>query len=268
MSDESKNNGKRWGRGLFASSVGTANLVVLGSAGVAAAALHSIPVIALGGAAYAALIAWDLATPAFWKSLGRPALRPIEPVELPDPKSLKDPGAVRACKALWSAQQELKKVLAQSPESVQRYAGLALVDVREMEQAGARLVLRLEELTLYLNSVDAKAIQSEIRDLDSKATITHDDLAKEQFNSAKAQREQQLQTLDELVAARDRVSANLSRIVATYESLPGRVVHMRALDAQAVDAYSGDVNQELDRMNHEIAAFEDTLKGLSTRVSA
>ncbi|HYV65922.1 MAG TPA: hypothetical protein VE964_06745, partial [Myxococcales bacterium] len=71
-----------------------------------------------------------------------------------------------------------------------------------------------------------------------------------------------------LVAARDRVSAHLSRIVATYEALPARVVHMRALDAEAADAMGGDLGQELDRMNHEIAAFEDTLKTLSVKVPA
>ena len=61
---------------------------------------------------------------------------------------------------------------------------------------------------------------------------------------------------------------NLARLVATYQGLPGRVVHMRALDAQAVDALSGDVNQELDRMNHEMAAFEETLKVTPPEVRA
>jgi chromosome segregation ATPase len=162
---------------------------------------------------------------------------------------VQDPDAHRAAQALLNAQKELQRVLAQSPSSVQRYADQALGNVAELEQAGARLIARADELSRYLDSVDF-------------------DEARTQFTSARAQREQQRKTLDELVAARDRVSANLSRIVATYESLPARVVHMRALDAQAVDAFSGDVNQELDRMNHEIAAFEDTLKGLSTRVSA
>jgi hypothetical protein len=45
-------------------------------------------------------------------------------------------------------------------------------------------------------------------------------------------------------------------------------MHLRALDGQAIDALSGDVNQELDRMNQEVAAFEDTLKSLSVRVPA
>jgi len=43
---------------------------------------------------------------------------------------------------------------------------------------------------------------------------------------------------------------------------------MRALDAQAVDVVSGDVNQELDRINREIGAFEETLKDVRVETRA
>src|SRR5262249_54343187 len=120
----------------------------------------------------------------------------------------------------------------------------------------------------YLAHSDESAVRAEIRRLEQRAATTPDHATRDEFERARAVREQHVATLDELAAARDRVQANLSRIVATYEALSARVVHMRALDAQAMDALSGDVNQELDRMNQEIAAFEGTLKDIEAEARA
>jgi hypothetical protein len=104
--------------------------------------------------------------------------------------------------------------------------------------------------------------------LAAQAKASRDAEAREQLEAAGAARQQQLAALQALSDARDRVHAQLERVLATYESLPARAVHLRTLDAQAADSLSGDVSQELDRMNHEIAAFEDSLKELSMRVPA
>ena len=57
--------------------------------------------------------------------------------------------------------------------------------------------------------------------------------------------------------------ANLSRIVATMEGLPPKIVRLRALDDQAVDKLSGTINEELENINGDLAAFEETLKSLT-----
>ncbi len=66
----------------------------------------------------------------------------------------------------------------------------------------------------------------------------------------------------DLVAAKERIGASLLSIAATMEALPGKIVRMRALDAQAMDQLTGDVKDELDRMNVEIQSFEETLTTL------
>ncbi len=40
-------------------------------------------------------------------------------------------------------------------------------------------------------------------------------------------------------------------------------MRLRALDAQAMDSLSGNVNEELDSFNLEIKSFEETLKSLA-----
>jgi len=260
--------GRPWGRAVSASALGTLNLVVAGSGAVAAAALHSLPLLALGGAAYAALVAWDLANPDTWRRAERPEEEPPGRPEMPAPGALRDPQLQRAALALGVAQRELERVRRESPSSVARYLDLALVSAGQLDEGAARLVLRGEELYRYLQTQDPRKVREEIKDLDEQAQRTPDDSAREQFRAARSSRDQQLSTLLELSSALDRVHANVARIVAAAEGLPARVVHMRALDGQAVDAMSGDVNQELDRLNHEVASFEETLKSLSVRVPA
>src|SRR5262249_59259470 len=70
-------------RKVFAKAASTwTSLGVARAAALAAAALGSWPILAIGGAAYAALVGWDLSNPEFWKkALGNRA----EPVALPDP---------------------------------------------------------------------------------------------------------------------------------------------------------------------------------------
>ena len=75
-------------------------------------------------------------------------------------------------------------------------------------------------------------------------------------------RRTQLVSLEELGAARDRVLASLARILTTLEGIPTQIVKLRALDAQAVDDFSGDVGEQLDRINVEMGAFEETLETL------
>ena len=68
----------------------------------------------------------------------------------------------------------------------------------------------------------------------------------------------------DIASAVERVHANLSRIVATLEGLSAKVVRMGAMDAQAMDNLSGDMNAELERMNRDIDTFEQTLRHLVT----
>jgi len=254
-----------WGRVLVNAASRPTSLLVAGASAVGAAAIQSVPILAAGAVAYAALIAWDMLNPETW----RRAIRGERAsAQLPNPDSMLDPDARRAARDLLAAKRELEAVLKKNPDQVNHFLGLALGTLAEMEDRAARLLTRLDDISRFLAGANTQAIQAEIRSLEGQAQRTADRDAKNEFENARAAREQQLTTVKQLVDARDRLLANLARLVATYQGLPGRVVHMRALDAQAVDAMSGDVNKELDRMNHEMAAFEETLKVTPPEVRA
>jgi hypothetical protein len=255
-----------WGKAIWRSATSTLNLVVAGSAAVGAAVLQSLPVLAIGGVTYLALIAWDLVSREHWRRTIKGEAD--EPEKLPSPSSLSDATCKKALQQLLAAKKELNQVLARNTDQVNRYLSLTLGSLSELEDRASRLINRGEDLSRYLSTVNPQTVGAEIRRLEQQVRQTTDEDARGQLQSARQTREQQLKTLHELVSARDRVYAHLSHIIAMYEGLPSRVVHMRALDAQAVDVVSGDVNQELDRINREIGAFEETLKDVRVETRA
>jgi hypothetical protein len=259
LADESKQSKEAppLGRVVAKSVMSPLNLAIAGSSAVAAAAMHLWPIAAVGGVAYAALVAWDVFNPTFWKkALAR------EPTELPDAKSVSDPASRAAVEALRKAQTELESVLAETSDEVKGHLGVALASVAELEDRAVHLIERAEALARYLARTDAEPVRVEMRKLADKVQRTRDPQARAQYESALATRGEQLKALEDIADAKERVSANLSRIVATVEGLPAKIVRMRVLDAQAMDELSGTMNDELGRINGEMQAFEETLKSL------
>jgi len=239
------------------------NLSVAGAAAASAALLHSWPLVALGGAAYAALVAWDLVSPDFWRKVivpqenGRPA-----PTKFPDPKKIGDPGLRQTAHAVLLARAELDRLVAEASGDVAiQLAGVA-VSIDELEGRAASLIRGGDQLIRYLSRSDLEGVRREIARLRSRASQTSDAETRDQYERTVKAREEQLTALTDIAGAVERVYANLSRIVATLEGLSAKVVRMGAMDAQAMDNLSGDMNAELERMNREIDTFEETLRQL------
>jgi hypothetical protein len=112
----------------------TAHLILLGVTLVAAAALRSPPLLALGLAAFVVLVGWDLATP-----------------EL----AAASPAGRAAASALLRAKAELARAIAEAPPSMKAdlarvTAAAACLDVRAAELLG-----RVERLSAFLERAAA-----------------------------------------------------------------------------------------------------------------
>ena len=241
----------------------TTNIVVLGSSGVlsalSVAVVNSLPVAAgvgaLGLAAYAALVAMDLSGP-------RPPARPGLPAgpALPAPSSLRDPALKATVAALVQVRQEIGRILQDTPDHVRDHVRPALLVLPELEERAVHLIARSEDLLGYLQTQDPDRVRDEHDKIGKAAKGARDRAAREEFGRALDAKREQIQALDDIAGARERVQANLARIVAGLEALPPRMVRMRALDGQALDEVGGDVSRELDQMNGEIRMFEESLK--------
>jgi hypothetical protein len=247
-------------RRIVRATTGMANIVVVGTAAVGAAALQSWPILALGGVAYGAMVAWELVSGPK-KKVGTPG---VPPPELDDDlASYEDPQTQAAVRAILAAKKQIDKTLDETPVDVQEHLFLALASVKELEERAASLARRAEDVAQYLKTTDVRVVQADVQALEKRVASATDPEAKVQYQSAYAARREHLDVLKDLWTAKERIAATLLSIAATLEGLPAKIVRMRALDAQATDQLSGDVKEELDRMNTEIRTFEDTLKTLA-----
>jgi hypothetical protein len=246
------------------SFVSPLNLSVAGAAAASAVALQSWPLMALGGAAYAALVAWDLVSPDFWrKSLQESpsGTRAVTGKSL-DPKKIRDSGLRQTATRVLAARAELDRLVSEASGDVAIQLAGVSVAIDELEDRAASLISVGDQLIAYLGRSDLDGVRREIEALRARAEWTSDAEAKDQYTRTVKAREEQLTALTDIAGAVERVYANLSRIVATVEGLSTKVVRMGAMDAQAMDNLSGDMNAEVERMNLEITTFEETLKHL------
>jgi hypothetical protein len=263
--DENQNAGQvrapLFRRIVVRSATSPLNLSIVGAAAAGSIALHSWPLIALGGAAYAALVAWDLVSPDFWRKTFVPE-RSGTGSQFPDPKKIRDPSLRQTAEIVRAARASLDRLLDEATGDVAVQLAGTKVSIDELEGRAASLIRMGDQLVRYLGQSDVEGVRREIERLRARGAQTADPQAKEQYEQSVKAREQQLAVLTDISGAVERVYANLSRIVATLEGLSARVVRMGAMDAQAMDNLSGDINAELERMNRDIDTFEQTLRHL------
>ena len=89
-----------------------------------------------------------------------------------------------------------------------------------------------------------------------------DPAARREYEQARVAAAGRVKTLADIEVAHQRIVANVTRIVAALRAVPPSLMQLQALDDQASDALTGAVGGDLDRMNIELRAFEDTLATL------
>jgi hypothetical protein len=209
--------------------------------------------------AYAALVAWDLSTPAFWrKVVGTDEPAPA----LPRPREVFDAETRAALERVHAARQAILAASEGAPGGASAAVRGLLGTLDDIDRRVGRLVARSDELSRYLAGVDDAALRAEVHDLDGRAQGNRDPEARRLYVEAKKAREDQLRTVADIAAARERLVANLAQIVATLEGVPAKLMKVRALDDQAAEDLSGDVGRELADVNLQLGAFEETLESL------
>jgi F0F1-type ATP synthase membrane subunit b/b' len=259
----------RIARVLARASTSTWNLVVAGAGAVAAAATHSWAILAISGAAYAAMVGLEAVNPRTWGKSAEPGPRRLTSrarVQLPDESALVDPSTRAAVAALRAAARDRQRVLAETPPTVTAHLSEVIGSLAELDARAASLVSRAEDLARFLATANIDAVRQELVRLERRITSAADPATRSQLESAREARREHLRALEEIAAAKTRVDATLDRMVATLSALPAKLMRMRALDDQAMDDLGGDLGEELDRMNTDLRAFEETLRTLTEAV--
>jgi hypothetical protein len=252
-------------QGLVQAATGKLNLAALGLGAVSAAAMQSWSALALGVAAYLALAAWDLTNANFWKGVieGR-----AERESLPAVRDVKDAEVRASVQRIQAARKLIDNALAEAPDEVALQVRASLGGLEELDSRAARLVELAEGLARHLASVDETALREEARQLRAKSDAASDTESRALYREASEARNQQIAGLEDVRRARERLLANLARIVSNLEGVPTRVVRMRVLDAETATGSSDEIGWEIGRINGELAALEQTLEVLVDERSA
>ncbi len=248
------------GKVLGRAATGPLNLAVIGGAVIGAALLASWPIAALGGAAYLALVAADVSNAEFRRRVltGRSA-----PARLPSPGAIRDPEVRAAVERIAAARAEVDRAVKATPAHVQRHVTAAIRSFDELEAHLAQLAVRADELSRYLASTDPIAARRDAEALAARAAHATDPVARASYEAAATAGRERVAALTDIAAARERTLAHLAQIESAIKALPSKLVRLRTLDDRASDALTGDVGAELERMNTDLRAFEDTLAALA-----
>ncbi len=250
-----------WSRFARASTA-KMNLVVGGAAAVGAAALHSLPVLAVGAVAYSALVAWDLVGAR--KNDGdqgapRPRVRIVGPPL--DPMSVSDEPTRATLRVIVAARESIDRVIAEAPPEVHEQIDASLVSLAELEERAAHLAKRNDGLARYLQTQSRRAIRGECEHLAARVETTADPETRVQLQAALTARQEHLEVVTDLKRTKERIDATLLSIASTLDGLSARIVRASGADTSA---FAGDdVKEELAQMNIEIGTFEETLKTLA-----
>jgi hypothetical protein len=236
--------------------VNPVGLGVAAGAATVAIALTNPLIGAVGGGVYLATVAIDAIRRARSK---KKRTGPSIPM-MKDPDDIKDPTTRVAVQRMYEAKAELQKVLDDTPPDLQIHISKTLGSLDELELYAVRLVERAEDIVQHLSNVKLPALVAEVKQLATRAAAAKDADARQSFEEAKQARMDEIRSLKELKTTKDRIDANLMRVVAVLCALPTKVVHMRALDAQALDQLSGDISHDLSTIGDELKTSEAVIK--------
>jgi hypothetical protein len=236
--------------------VNPVGLGVAAGAATVAIALTNPVIGAVGGGIYLATVAIDAIRRAR-KRRRRPAASiPM----LKDPDDIKDPATRSAVQKLLANKAALQKVLDDTPQELQVHISRTLASLPELEMNAVRLVERAEDITSHFSKVNLPALVADVKQLASRAARAKDPATRQSYEEAKDARLDEIRSLKELKATKDRIDANLSRLVAVLGALPTKVVQLRALDAQSLDQLSGDISHDLATIGDELATSEQVIR--------
>jgi hypothetical protein len=238
--------------------VNPVGLGVAAGAATVAVALTNPLVAAVGGGAYVLSVLVD----AIRRSRKKAKARAQLVSGMPDPDELRDPNAKAAANKILAAKAKIQKVIDETPPDVMLHMEKTVASLDEMQSYSTRLLQRAEEITRYLSSVNLPALVQEVKQLATRAAAAKDPEARQSFDDAKNARMDEIRTLKELRAQKERIDANLMRVVAVLGSLPTKIVQLRTLDAVAMDQLSGDITHDIDAIGEELKTSERVIKEL------
>ena len=128
--------------------------------------------------------------------------------------------------------------------------------VKEFARRTEGLSRRATTLERHLSATTDDTLRRQIEQLRSKVQSAQDRFAREQYEAALRQKEEQRRVHGRLAAALDGIEAQLTNLQASLESIETRVVQLSAYGARQVTERCEEVARDLGILIEELDRFE------------
>ena len=224
-------------------------------------------VLGLGMLAYGGLVAMDLTSQRFVDETlqGAKEARRMR-IELSEEDGFVAPAKIKVAdlranyenvvrnfqEVKWAFEAGNASLQANLRESVERCLDLC-------KEAG-KTAERGVQLRDYLDSQSAIIIEQEAQKLEKQAAATGDATARGTFQQAAEAKRQQLGTYRQIEGLYDRVTAQLSVIETTLETVNAKLVKLRATDVSEAMAVNQSISDHIESVRSEIHILESTVE--------
>ena len=150
----------------------------------------------------------------------------------------------------------IETAIREAPRQVRDVLEELRPQVKQFVQRTEGLARRATTLERHLNATTDETLQRQIEDLRSKARSAQDRFAREQYESARRQKEEQREARGRLTATLDGIEAQLTNLQASLEGIETRVVQLSAYGTRQVTERCEEVARDLGVLIEELDRFE------------
>lgn len=248
------------GSGLFTS-------LGLGIFGGSVATVWAMGVLALGTAAYGALVGLDLTNERFVRKVVQGGSAVPEPISLPDPTSILSAEHRELYRSILAGLSRAEEIYAGSNDFVRDSLTETLARCHALAAEAGRAAQKGNSLTEYMRSERAEEIQVEVKALEASAAQASHERARHDYLLAAETKRQQLGTYEQIEALSDRVRAQLTLIDTTLDGVTARLIKVGATDISDAVNTNRSIATHLESMTTDMQVLETTVDEMIQELS-
>jgi hypothetical protein len=251
--------GSRLRKGLVRAAVQPTHLILAAASTTAALVVGAWWLFFLGLLVCTTYIAVTISRPQFWRLV---APEPSTQMQRLDDIKVHDPALQALVSAFGSGRRAIEQALSETTEDARRSLGVESSLLDELEGQVARLVVRAQELSVYLQALKQSKLMDEVQQLSDLVRRGVDVQTRKDCDEVLAWQHEQVQRIEQASMARERAVAGLLQAVVIVKELPARILGMRILQAELQDATSADLSDIWNQIRQELQSSEDSLNGM------
>ena len=154
-------------------------------------------------------------------------------------------------------QRRILTEIRDSKEEIRNLMDSSLPTIRGLGERHVQLILKLRDLSRYLQDSEAADIEADIKSLEVKIDKTSDSVTRQGLSRALEARREQLDVHKELGLGIERITAHLTGLEATMEKFKGQLIKMKSAEARHLTFDNEGVSRIIQDLNRDLDAVAE-----------